>query len=217
MKQNKSFKSEKVLLYKDNLDGIIDGKLRPPIELSLDPCNACNLKCKWCNAWRVTGENKIMSKEDLFWTIKEVADWGVKGVCMAGGGEPTLHPNLGEAIELCTAKGLESAIISNGLMWSDELIKVMAKHMRWIGVSVDSGKTETFRKEKGIDGFDQVIDNIKQLVKERNKTKSNVGITFKFVIHMLNQAEIYDTCKLAKEIGVDSIHIRPVDFLAYQD
>ena len=219
MKQNKSFKPYKCLLYKDNFDGIIEGKLRPPIELSLDPCNACNLKCKWCNAWRVRDDNKIMSKEDLFWIIKEAADWGVKGVCIAGGGEPTMHPQIAEAIELCTKEGLESAIISNGLNWSDKLIKAMVKNMRWVGISVDAANANTFLKEKGVDGFDRVIKNIKNLVKEREvlKNKTGPGITLKFVIHPLNQEEIYDACKLAKEIGVDAIHLRPVDFLSYQE
>lgn len=215
MKQNKSFRPEKCLLYKDNFDGIIEGKLRPPIELSIDPSNVCNLACKWCNAWRVKGDN-MMSVKDLFWVIKDVADWGVKGVCYAGGGEPTTHPSLAESIDLCTECGLESAIISNGYTWSDRLINTTVKNMRWIGISVDAANSETFKKAKGVDGFDRVIRNIKKIVRKRNDTESRVGITYKFVIHPLNQYEIFDACMLAKEIGVDSIHLRPTDFLAYQ-
>lgn len=216
MKQNNSFKPYKCLLYKDNFDGIIEGKLRPPIELSLDPINVCNFKCKWCNAGRSLSGKKIPTDKMLN-LIKDIADWGVKAVCFAGGGEPSMHPDLAEVVDMCGKCGLESSIISNGYGWSDRLIDTMVRNMRWIGISVDAANPETFKKAKGIDGFNKVIENIKKTVKKRNDTKSKVGITFKFLIHPLNQYEIYAACKIAKDTGSNSIHIRPTDFLAYQD
>ena len=214
--QSKSFAPEKCLLYKDNFDGIIDGKLRPPIELSLDPSNACNFDCVWCNASKAK-KNKMMTNDELFGVIKDVAEWGVRGVCYAGGGESSVHPKLAESIELCSRLGLESSIISNGYAWSDKLIDTAVKNMRWIGISVDAANAETFKKAKGIDGFNKVIENLKKMVEMKNKISSNVGITYKFLIHSLNQHEIYDACKLAKEIGCGAIHIRPTDFLSYKD
>jgi len=214
--QSKSFAPEKCLLYKDNFDGIIDGKLRPPIELSLDPSNVCNFNCVWCNA-RKARKNKVMTDNELFSVIKDVAEWGVKGVCYAGGGEPSVHPKLAESIDLCSKYGLESSIISNGYAWSDKLIYTAVNHMRWIGISVDAANKETFKNAKGVDGFDQVIDNIKRIIRAKDETDSNVGVTYKFLIHPLNQYEIYDACKLAKEIGCGAIHIRPTDFLSYKD
>lgn len=216
MKQDKSFLAEKCLLYKDNLDGIIQGKLRPPIEVNLDPANTCNLNCFFCNSKRVkTGE--IMPTETLKKVLKDIADWGVKGVCFAGGGEPSLHPDLPKAIDYCAELGLETAIITNGYKWSDELIEAMVKNMRWIGVSVDAGLPETFRETKGVEGLWQTIDNIAKACVKRINLRSEVGITFKFLIHPLNENEIYLACKIAKETGCDAIHLRPVSFLAYQD
>jgi MoaA/NifB/PqqE/SkfB family radical SAM enzyme len=216
MKQNKSFTAHKCLLYKKNFDGILSKKLEPPVEVNIDPINACNLRCKWCNAWRVL-DGKIIATDRLIKLIKNLADWGVRGICFAGGGEPTLHPDLSKAIEYCGKVGLESAMITNGLNWSDELIEVMARNMRWIGISIDCANEKSFKELKKIDGFAKTIKNIKKLSEKRNELDSKVGITYKFLVHPGNQDEIFDACRLAKKIGTDSIHIRPVDFLAYQE
>lgn len=375
MAQSSSFKAEKVLLYRENFDGIINKKLLPPIEVNIDPINACNLRCKWCfdgnekitmfdfstkkisdllvndyilgikngkicknkilkiynngqcnemleftfedkdkflctsehriwdsrgrykeaknfkvgnyvkkafrfnrnidniveykkgyiakiqktlnqkvcikkkiinierkkgcfdkydietefgnylikgvlvhncNAHRVL-DNKIMAIKDLLALINDLADWGVKGICFAGGGEPTLHPSLEEAIKLCTQKGLDSAIITNGFNLSNSLIETIVKNMKWIGISVDAGSKETFKNCKGVDGFEKVIDNIKKLVEAKKKFKSDIGITFKYLIHKLNQYDLIEAYKIAKKIGCDSLHLRPVDWLAFQD
>lgn len=216
IKQSKSFIDYKCLLYRENLDGIINEKPLPPIEVNLDPINSCNLRCTWCNAWR-TLDGSIFPKEKLFALLKDIADWGVHAVCFAGGGEPTLYPNLIEVIKYAHEVGLEASIITNGTNLSEELIDVILKHMRWIGISVDCANKETFKKIKKVDLFDSVVSNIGKLVKRRNKLDLEIGITYKFLIHPDNQNEIYSACLLAKKIGCDAIHIRPVDFLAYQD
>jgi len=57
--------------------------------------------------------------------------------------------------------------------------------------------------------FDIAVENLKKLVKTRNKIGSNLEISLKFLIHPKNSEFIYESAKLAKEIGVDYIHIRP--------
>jgi len=217
MKQSNSFKSEKCLLYRDNLDGIISGDLRPPIEVNIDPINDCDLKCVWCNAKRVLNK-KFITTASMIRLLSELADWGVKGICFAGGGEPTLHPDLDEFIKYCTELGLESAIITNGHAWTDKLIETIVDHMRWVGISVDAATPETFLKLKKVDGFTRTLKNIYKLIyyKEMDKTK-NIGVTFKFLIHPDNQHEILKAAEIAKDLRVDSFHLRPVDFMAYRD
>ena len=216
MKQSNSFKPEKCLLYRENLEGILDRNLLPPVEVNIDPINDCTLKCKWCNAKRVLDGKQIDTKI-MLQLIDELADWGVKAICFAGGGEPSLHPDLSLFIKHCTKKGLESAIITNGYSWSDELIETMADNMKWIGVSVDAANKKTFKKLKGIDGFIRTIKNIDKLIYYRNiDPNCKVGVTFKYLIHPKNQHEIYDAALVAKDLHCDSFHLRPVDFLAYQ-
>jgi len=214
MKQTNSFNPYKCLLYKDYFDGIIKNRLRPPIEVNIDPITTCNQKCVWCNAWRVLDHSSIPI-EDMELLLRELEVWGVKAICFAGGGEPSLYLQLAQVLDRCTAMGLETSMISNGSRWSNLLIEAMAKNMRWIGISVDAGTRDTFKSTKQVDHFDQVIGNITALVQKRKELNSKIGITFKYLIHTMNQHEILTACKLAKRIGCDSFHVRPVDFLAF--
>lgn len=200
-----SFNSYKGLLFRQQFDGIISGKFLPPIEVNIDPCNNCNLYCIWCNAKKIINrkEKVMMTTEHLLDLIEYCADWGVKAICFAGGGEPTLHPDLTLAFERCHELGLESAIITNGLFMDNDQLEKIAEHARWIGISVDSDCSEIYKKCKGIDRFSEVIGNIKKL-----SDLDAREITLKYLIHPDNQYGIYNACKLAKDIGADCFHSR---------
>ena len=175
----------------------------PPIEVNIDPCNNCQLDCVWCNAKNIIDHKKkvVFTREHLLNTVRFIADWGVKGVCFAGGGEPTLCPDLADALDLSVEKGLEAAIITNGLFTSDRQIDSIRKNCRWIGISVDACSAKTYHKLNGQVCFDKVIENL-------GKLKGSKVITFKFLIHPLNQHEIYRACLLAKESGATVFHSR---------
>ncbi|MBT4165944.1 radical SAM protein [archaeon] len=195
-----------------------EGELPPPIELSLDPGHLCNFQCPHCNAQRylvinpdeVPEDKKLMTREHLRNLIDFMAEWGVRGVCMGGGGEPLMNRAVWDLPSYIASKGMKSSFATNGALINEEISREMM-HCRWVGVSVDAGSSETFEKIHGVDQFDRVIENLKMLVRMRNETGSKVDIAFKFLINPQNWHEVYDACKLAKEIGVRDFHARPVD------
>ena len=208
-----SFNSFKGLLYADWYKSIRewqDGHRLsplPPIEASIDPIHNCNLSCNHCNAGRYLKDHKYnykMDSEHLADLIYFLGHWGVKGICFAGGGEPTLHPDLYSAIKLTQIMGMESSVITNGTIF----INKIASLCRWIGISVDAATPETYLKGKGRDLFKKVIDNILSYV----NTSKNCDIAFKFLIFDYNEHEIYEACRLAKQLGVKDFHARPADF-----
>lgn len=208
-----SFNSYKGLLYRKQFDGIISGKFLPPIEVNIDPCNNCNIYCIWCNGKNIINrkEKVLMSTKHLLDIIEFCADWGVKAICFAGGGEPTLHPDLALAFERCNDLNMESAIITNGLFLNDNQIETITKYAKWIGVSVDADCSETYKRCKGADRFSEVIANIKKLTKSNPNHPYHLKpreITFKYLIHPLNQYGIYNACKLAEDLGVNCFHSR---------
>ena len=215
-KQQYSFDPSKVLLYKENIDAILDWKPKSPIEVSVDPVNICQFRCEWCNGTRaITG--KHIPKDAMLEMLENINKWGSKAVCLAGGGEVLLYQHTIETVEKCAELGLESALITNGYLLKDKVMETCVKYMRWIGISVDAANRETFKNSKKVDGFNQVIENIKNAVLYREKIGSKVGITFKFLIYHGNYKEIFNACLLAKGLGCDSFHARPVDYLSFND
>ena len=216
-----SFNSWKGLLYSEWYQAIKDWKddkrKEPlsPIEASLDPIHSCNLKCEHCNAASYLLKNLKqyrMEDEHLINLITFLGKWGVKGVCFGGGGEPTLHTKLNDAIEHTVKMGMKVALVTNGTLLTDKLIETCVKYCRWVGISVDSATSKTYIIGRKINLFDTTINNIKKLVGKQKELKTNCDIAYKFLIFEHNQHEIYEACKLAKEIGVKDFHVRPGDF-----
>jgi len=199
-------------------EGEEGAKLPVPIELSLDPTHLCNFKCGHCNAQRylilnpdeVPRDKKTMTREHLRNLVDFCADWGVKAVCIGGGGEPLMNKNVWDLPSYIASKGMKSSFATNGSLINEQIAKEMM-NCRWVGVSVDSATREIFEKVHGVDFFDRVIKNLELLIKTKKETDSKVDISYKFLITPLNWHEIYDACKLAKEIGVRDFHARPAD------
>ena len=196
-KENKynSFNSMKGLTWFDShyipiakwLKG--EGELPPPIELSLDPSHLCNFGCGHCNAQRylkinvkeIRKDMRVMKKKHLENLIDFTSDWGVRGVCIGGGGEPLMNKGVWTLPSYISNKGMQSSFATHGGL-IDDLIAEEMMYCRWVGVSVDSGTKETFKKVHKSNGFDKVINNLKLLVSKKEKTKSNIDIAYKFLI-----------------------------------
>ena len=217
-----SFNSWKGLLYSPWYQSIRDwkdGKIKapmPPVEASLDPIQQCQLRCSHCNASRYLEhppKDKMIRIPDrqLFNLIKFLGEWGVKAICFGGGGEPSLHNKLGEALLWTREMGMEASIATNGINFNAGLIGVAIRSCRWIGVSVDSATSETYLKGRKKGLFNKTISNIEKLSYQAKKINTKCDISYKFLIFEYNQHEIFDACKLAKKLGVKDFHVRPAD------
>ena len=131
--------------------------------------------------------------------------------CEGGGGEPTMRKNLPEIFKLIKSYNRQSSLTTNGTNFTDELIDTLANCCRWVGISVDSSNKDTYMRIRGVDCFNKTTSNMSKLVNKVNELKTNCDVSYKFLITPDNYTEIYDACKLAKEIGVKEFHARPAD------
>lgn len=217
--QNKysSFNSAKGLTYYETYKQIIkwldgDKYLPPPIECNLDPVKGCNLNCYFCITQSYMRDARVQELP-INYMIKLVdflADWGVRGLCISGGGEPSLHPYLPKLTRYAATK-MDVAVVTNSVKMSERLSYALM-NCRWVALSVDATDGEIYKQIKGVNRFGTVIGNIAQLATKRRLSGSKVDLCFKFLIVPENQHQIYDACKLAKDLGVQDFHARPCDF-----
>jgi len=210
-----SFNSWKGLLYADWYRAVVRGEFLPPVEASLDPIHQCNLLCEHCNAHRYLVDEQLkkrrMADDHLLNLVAFLGAWGVKAICFGGGGEPTLHTKLAEAIDRTTAAGMEASVATNGTLFNDRLIDALLS-CRWVGISIDAATAATYKIGRSKDLFSTAISNMAALVKKIEKAAARCDVAYKFLIFDYNEHEIYDACRLAKEIGVRDFHARPADF-----
>lgn len=220
--QNKysSFNSYKGLTYYEHYKQIVDWLngneyLPPPIECNLDPIAECNLSCIFCITQRYLQTNRAevgkMRKLPLDYMIRLVdflSDWGVKGLCISGGGDPSLHKGVPKVLN---HSGMETSLFTNGVYLSDELAESLMSSA-WVSLSVDASYPAEYDRIKGKPFFDRVISNLTKLSNLRAKSNSDVYLVFKFLILPQNASSILSACKIAKELGLQAFHARPSDF-----
>lgn len=215
-----SFNSYKGLAYYDHYRQIVrwlegTGKLPPPIECSYDPICYCNQRCTYCNSQRYLRDHKevadpIFTKEYIKQSIGFLADWGVKALCWGGGGESLMNKNVRGMTKYAVDKGLEVSIITNGALIDEKLADELTL-CRWIGISVDSCDGAIYQRVRGTDDLPKVILATKKLVQNKIKNKSRVDIAWKVLVLPETIETMYETCYLARELGIQDFHIRPVD------
>ncbi|KKL93159.1 hypothetical protein LCGC14_1877460 [marine sediment metagenome] len=216
-----SFNSMKGLTYYEHYRKILawmDGKggLPPPIECNLDPYVGCNLSCYFCITQRYlrttpeeVGPMRMLPDEYMYRLVDFLAAWGVKGLCISGGGEPTLHSGTWGLPQYAVSKGMEASFVTNATKMN-QLIAEGLRACQWVSLSVDAAYRHTYQLVKGADMFDRVVANIKYLVSQ--KGNSQTFLIFKMVVLPENYQQIHDACKLAKGLGLSGFHVRPVDF-----
>src|SRR5512147_334079 len=123
-----SFNSWKGLTYARQYQQILrwmKGETRylpPPIECNLDPIAECNNRCYFCVTQRYlvtkreeVGPMRILPGEYMRNLVKFLARWGVKGLCISGGGEPSLHPEIASVIMAGVDAGMDVAFVTNAV------------------------------------------------------------------------------------------------------
>lgn len=206
------FNSMKALVHADKFESILEQKAKSPIVVNMDLTNKCNYDCGFCmfaNRERADPDGKSYRKNEslpkgyVLTLPKLWKNWGVKGVCLAGGGEPSLHPDFKPFIEECHKNNLDLGIATNGYLLSDDL-DYLSK-CKFVGFSMDAGNSTDYAKVKGVPytHFYKVLDNMKKV----SQTGTEVG--YKFLLDKDNQNGIYGAAQLAKQVGARHFQFRP--------
>ena len=152
-------------------------------------------------------EIQIIEKDTIVYDITVEDNYNFIGglgniLCFdTGGGEPLLHPNFKDIVKYAKKLGFEMALVTNGTLLDDETLELI-KDFEWVRFSIDAVTPQTFKKIKGVDLFDKVIENLRKLIEI--KSENNV-IGYSFVVCRDNYTEIHEAAKFAKLLGCDNI------------
>lgn len=223
------YAADKVRAYPERLRALQAGRDIYPVHLHLILSDLCNLDCPGC-AYRMADyssaqrfivrddEGGIITRNpprflepDLVQTVlDDCARMGTQGVEFTGGGEPTVHPQCRELLGYAQGLGLDTALITNGLLL--DKIGEEAVRTKWLRVSIDAATSETFdvvRPTLGATGstFDRVIERTRAAVSLRDQLGTDCVIGAGFVVQRENWREIADAAALYQSLGVDNMRI----------
>lgn len=182
-----------------------------PIYMEVSPIGMCNHRCIFCALDYMGYENRSLNKDVLKERLSEMAELGVKSIMFAGEGEPTLWKPLPEILDYCTEVGIDTALTTNMVPFTDKNIDVILRNCSWVKTSINAGTAETYshvHKTKS-DDFDRVMTNFKMCVEKRKERGYSCTIGAQMILLPENAHESVSLAEKLKAIGINYLVIKP--------
>lgn len=149
--------------------------------------HSCNLKCPTCifilNNINFFKDNSFISV-DKFYNLFEKYDKNkVVQLCCFTGGEPLLHPHIGELINIVNDFNAKAVVYTNGICILEKINSL--KNVSLINISLNSYDYNSFQCNRGGNQkqFDSIISGFKLL------KKNNIPFCISYLLHKRNITE----------------------------
>ena len=202
--------SHKLVFHPDRVTDWMRGGVVYPINAEVGLAGACNHRCIFCSVDYMGYKPNTLSRELLHSRFSEMHEKGLKSILFAGNGEPLLNKEASEIINDAKNVGIDTALSTNGVLFTRELAQECMHSISWIRFSTSAGTENTYKKiHQGKDGdLERVFQNIYDAVqiKHRNKLKTVLGV--QIVMIPENVDEVVMLAKKVKELGADQFSVK---------
>jgi MoaA/NifB/PqqE/SkfB family radical SAM enzyme len=204
--------SHKLIYHISRLNRWLAGKITYPIYMEISPSGACNHRCTYCALDFMEYQKRYLKTDLLKERLSEMGRLGLKSVMYAGEGEPFLHQHIGDIIQHTKEQaGIDVAITSNGVLLNKELAQQILGYTEWIKISINGATKKTYaqiHRTKESD-FDRVMENMSYAVKLKQDNNYRCTLGMQLLLIPENRHEALALSKLAREIGMSYMVIKP--------
>lgn len=137
--------------------------------------NACNLSCTHCFMKAGKKLENELKVNDWIRVLDEFAQTGGESVTFTGG-EPLMNPDFKTIIEAAHEKGIQSTVLTNGILWTDELIDQLSPLIAEVQISIDGVDDESNAKVRKAGIFEQLVKHVIRFA--NNRVRVSVATTF---------------------------------------
>jgi len=172
---------------------------------------SCNLRCRHC--W-ITPEfsnkpvpGKTIDPKALQDAVIEAKTLGLAHVKLTGG-EPMLHPQFKETMDMLTIEGLSMSMETNGTLITQEMAHYLKEktNVDFVSVSIDSSVAAEHDAFRGVRGaFDAALRGLDYLV---DAGYANCQVIMS--VHRDNKDRMEDLTRLAAEHRAETVKFNPV-------
>lgn len=150
--------------------------------------NACNLCCDHCFMRSGQPLTNELPKEEWLRILTEFKKNGGQSVTFSGG-EPLMNPDFDEILTHAFTIGLDTTILSNGILWTEERIRHLAPYISQIQISIDGFDEASNAKVRGKGHFDRIVRNA--IFFANTGVRTSIATTFTFQNLQQDAAERY--------------------------
>jgi radical SAM protein with 4Fe4S-binding SPASM domain len=211
MSNDFSMDGQKLIYHIRRLNEWVKGEEVYPIYADIGLSGGCNQRCVFCTFDYLDYHPVFIDTECIKNFIGQAAAKGLKSVLYAGEGEPLLHNQAGEIIEFTKNKGIDTALSTNGVFLNKRISDKILPYLSWVRVSINAGTPKKYSFIHGAkpDDFKQVLENLKSLVKIRDKNNYPCAIGAQSLLLPQNYKDILNLAAAVSDIGVDYLTIKP--------
>ena len=137
--------------------------------------NACNLRCPHCFMKAGKRLANELTTDEWVSVLRDFKECGGTDVTLTGG-EPTMHPGFRTIVESAHGIGLQLTVLTNGILWNDELIDELSPCMAEVQISIDGVDDASNAKIRKAGTFETLVRNVIRF--SRNGVRVSVATTF---------------------------------------
>ena len=178
------------------------GKKKFPLVLMLEPLFRCNLACSGCGKIQHPTEilQKHLTPEECFAAVEESG----APVVSIPGGEPLLHPQIGEIVRGLVARKKFVYLCTNGLLLEKSLAKFEPSPYLTFSVHLDGLREEHDRLVDRSGVFEKAIAAIKAAKAQGFRVTTNTT-----VFEGADPKQMQEFFDFLEDLGVDGMMISP--------
>jgi radical SAM protein with 4Fe4S-binding SPASM domain len=191
-----------------------------PTSLSIEPTTSCNLRCPECPSGlrsftRPTG----MLDPVLFRKAIDDMAGHLSYLHLYFQGEPYLHPRFLALVSYADRKKIFTATSTNAhYLTPDNIRKTVASGLKQLIVSVDGTSQEIYENYRIGGKFEKVTTGIRELIQYRDaQGKAFPQVILQLVVTGVNEHQIPEIQKLAKDLGVDDLQLKTTQIYNYEN
>ena len=205
----------KMLWHLDRYEAFEKGEKFAPVHIDQGLSKGCNIACHFCfgvtqgNFYK-KGSERIFERNALLNNyLKSAGEAGVRSIALIGEAEPTLNPNLYDAIVVGKNAGIDMSLATNGILFdTTKKGEAALEHLEWIRFNISAASHESYIKIHASKEFNKAIEKIKYCVEMKRKKNLKLTIGLQMVLTPKCIGEVVPLAKLSSELGVDYLQVK---------
>ena len=148
----------------------MDLRLEFPLQLDFELNSTCQMRCSFCTHGQQKVSKRFLTFDEFCRVIDEGAEYGLCSIKLNYINEPLLNKDLPRFIRYAKSKGvLNVYFATNGLLLKPAMAEALIEAgATKIMVSLDATTAGTFEKMRHSARFDEIVENVRYLIKVRN-------------------------------------------------
>lgn len=132
--------------------------------------NECNLRCPHCFLSAGIKKDNELTTSEIKALLEEISGFGIEEVTFSGG-EIATRPDLLQIIDFAHDCGLDIKLLTNGVMWTEEMVDSIANKIYSVQISIDGYSEEENSRIRGRGNFQKALDTVDFFMKRGVRTQ----------------------------------------------